>query len=103
MKTLEVCKKCGLPRELCVCGTIAREAAKIKVYTERKRYRKWVTVIEGIGEEADPKRLVKEFKTRLACGGTYKNGKIELQGDHKEKVKKLLIEAGFTEDQIEVA
>jgi len=102
VKKLEVCKKCGLPKELCVCGTIAKEATKIKVYTERKRYRKWVTVIEGIGEDVNPKELLRKMKTKLACGGTYKNNRIELQGDHKNKVKSLLVEAGFSEDQIEV-
>jgi len=45
---------------------------------------------------------LKKLKSRLACGGTYKDGKIELQGDHKDKVKKILEESGFSAAQIEV-
>lgn len=81
---------------------MAKEAAKIKIYTVRRRYRKFMTIIEGIEKDADPKTLTKKLKQRLACGGTFKEDKIELQGDHKQKVKKILIDSGFSEDQIEV-
>lgn len=98
----EVCSVCGLPKPLCVCGTIAKEEAKIKVYTEKRRFGKKVTVIDGVEEEAKPKELAKKLRTKLACGGTYKNGKIELRGDHKQKVKQILVESGFPEEKIEV-
>ncbi len=61
-----------------------------------------MTIIDGIEEKANPKDLAKKLKTKLACGGTYKNGKIELRGDHRRKLKKLLIDAGFPEEKIEV-
>lgn len=103
MKKLpEVCPVCGLPKELCICKTMAKEEAKIKVYTVKRSFGKWVTIIEGIDEEANPKDLAKNLKTKLACGGTYKNGKIELRGNHKSKLKKLLIDIGFPEEKIEV-
>lgn len=98
----EICKNCGLPKELCVCGAIAKESAKIRVFRERKSFGKLATVIEGMSEDVNPKELTKKLKTKLACGGTYKNGRIELQGDHIRKIKELLIEAGFAEEQIEV-
>ena len=101
-KLSEVCPICGLPKELCICGTIAKEEAKIKVFTVKRRFGKTVTIIEGIEEKANPKELAKKLKTKLACGGTYKNRKIELRGDHSKKVKELLIEAGFPEEKIEV-
>ena len=101
-KLSEVCPICGLPKELCICGTIAKEEAKIKVYVEKRRFGKTVTMVEGIEEKANPKELTKKLKTKLACGGTYKNGKIELRGDHGRKIKALLVEAGFPEEKIEV-
>jgi translation initiation factor 1 len=61
-----------------------------------------VTVIEGIEKDANPKELAKKLKSKLAAGGTYKEGRIEIQGEHKERAKKILIESGFSEDQIEV-
>jgi len=91
-----------LPIDLCVCKTIAKEEAKIKIYMVKRSFGKSVTIIEGIDEKANPKELSKKLKTSLSCGGTYKNGKIELRGEHKNKLKAILIEMGFPEDKIEV-
>ena len=60
------------------------------------------TVVDGIGKESDPSKITKILKSKLACGGTLKQGKIELQGDHRAKVKKILIQNGFAEEKIEV-
>jgi len=98
----EICKTCGLPKELCVCGTIAKESAKIRVYSEKKAFGKWMTVVEGLTEDVNPKELTKKLKTKLACGGTYKNGRIELQGNHMYSIRKLLTDFGFSEEQIEM-
>ncbi|MCK4714084.1 MAG: stress response translation initiation inhibitor YciH [Candidatus Aenigmarchaeota archaeon] len=99
----DVCQICGLPSELCVCETIAKEQQKIQIRTVRRRYGKKMTVIEGIDEkQIDLKELGKELKQKLACGGTSKKGQIELQGDHSEKVKKMLVEMGFSPELIEV-
>lgn len=99
----EICTKCGLVKELCVCETIAKESQIIKVYLERKKFRKFYTIIEGIDDkEIDMRDLAKQLKERLACGGTAKEGRIELQGDHKNRVKDILVNIGFPPDSIEV-
>ena len=99
----EICPKCGLMSELCVCETIAKESQVIKVYLERKKFKKYSTIIEGVDEKSiDIKELARKLKAQLACGGTVKDGKIELQGDHKNKIKDILIKAGFPADLIEV-
>jgi translation initiation factor 1 len=51
---------------------------------------------------SDIQHIVKELKSRLACGGTAKDGFIMLQGDHKEDVKGYLVKMGFNESAIEV-
>ncbi len=100
---METCPKCGLPKDLCVCEEIAKETQKIKVYLDKRKFNKYVTIIEGIDlKTIDVNKLVKRLKSTLACGGTVKNNRIELQGDHRERVKKLLVEAGFPEDMIEI-
>ena len=99
----EICSKCGLVKELCVCETIAKERQLIQVYLERKKFRKFYTIIGGIDEkEIDIKDVAKKLKEKLACGGTAKEGKIELQGDHKNKIKDILVKIGFPPDTIEV-
>ena len=92
----EVCPKCGLPKDICMCEEIAREQQNIRIYTVRRRYGKMVTVVEGIDAgDINLDDLAKKLKTKCASGGTVKDGNIELQGDHKKKVYDTLIELGF--------
>jgi len=99
----DICPKCGLPKELCVCEAIAKESQIIKVYVIKKKFGKKYTVIEGIdSKEINLKDLTKKLKTKFACGGTVKEGKIELQGDHKQRVKDNLVKMGFSQETIDV-
>lgn len=98
-----VCPKCGLPEELCICEMIAKESHKIRVSMVQKRFGKSMTIITGIDtSKIDIRQLMKTLKSRLACGGTYKNNEVELQGDHRDRVKQLLIKEGFPASIIEV-
>lgn len=99
----EICTVCGLPKELCACETIAKESQKIIVEVEKKKFGKVYTVITGINnKEINMKDLSKKLKTEFACGGTIKENKIELQGDHKKKTKDFLVKMGFATKSIEV-
>lgn len=96
-----VCSKCGLPKDLCVCEAISKEVQRIRIYTVKKRFGKLMTVVEGIDErDVDLKKLARTLKSKLACGGTSKGGAIELQGNHRQRVKELLVEQGFSRDSI---
>ena len=68
----------------------------IKIYSKEVRDGKTLTLIEGIDKEKVD-LVVKKLKKSLACGGTVKNGIIELQGKHEDKVQKLLKELGYLE------
>lgn len=87
----------GMPRELQPWEGFTRESQVVKISVDKRRYGKNVTIIDGI----DPKvedifELAKALKKKVASGGTVKDGKIvELQGDHREAVKKYLEEMGF--------
>ncbi len=99
----EICPKCGLPKDLCVCESIAKESQKIEVTIEKRKFNKKYTVIFGIDpKEIDLKDITKKLKTKFACGGTTKEGKIELQGDHKLRIKKVLVDFGFAPETIVV-
>jgi translation initiation factor 1 len=56
-----------------------------------------VTTLNGInGTDAELKALAKKLKRLCGSGGTLKNGVIEIQGDHRDKIAAALGEAGFT-------
>lgn len=58
---------------------------------------KTVTVIDGfvgIGL-AEKESLAKAMQKRCGCGGTVKEGRIEIQGDKREDVARVLEAAGF--------
>ncbi len=98
-----ICPKCGLPKAACVCEVIAREEQRIRVKLEKKRYGKFVTVIGGMdAKQVNLKDIAKRLKHELACGGTVKEGFIELQGNHLNDVKDKLIRMGFSADMIEI-
>ena len=100
---MDICSTCGLPKELCVCEAIAKETQKVIVTIEKKKFGKISTIVEGIdGKQINVKELTKKLKGKFACGGTYKEGKIELQGDHRQRVREALVLAGFAPETIEV-
>ena len=98
---MDICPKCGLPKQACVCEQIVKSAQRIKVSTAKKRYGKIVTQISGFERGIDIKKIAKSLKNELACGGTAKDNTIELQGEHRKKVKPLLVTLGFEEDAID--
>jgi len=92
-----ICEICGLPKEICVCEDIAREQQKITIAVDKRRYGKMMTIVDGINpHDLDIDSLITKLKKKCASGGTIKDGKIELQGDHRAKVKETLEEMGFT-------
>ncbi|GBE55155.1 translation initiation factor Sui1 [archaeon BMS3Bbin15] len=100
---MAICEVCGLPEDLCICEEIARESQKITISVNRRKFGKSMTVVEGINEKSiDINDLAKKLKGELACGGTVKDGRIELQGDHRNRVKDILIKSGYSENLMEV-
>lgn len=97
---MEICPKCGLPSQACVCEQIVKSSQKIQVTTDKKKFGKPVTIITGFESEVDIKKITKALKNELACGGTFKENVIELQGNHMKKVKPMLVKLGFNEESI---
>ena len=89
-----------MPKQACVCEQIVKSSQKIKVTTDKKRYGKIVTIVSGFDSGVDVKKIAKALKNELACGGTYKDNIVELQGDHTKKIKDILVKHGFAEDSI---
>ena len=100
------CPRCGLPYRECRCdlpssGEQAASAKKsdgiVRVTWDRKhRGGKTVTVITGIPASGEKiAALGQQLKKLCGSGGTVKDGVIEMQGDHCDKVQAKLTELGY--------
>lgn len=77
--------------------TLDKNQQNLYVSIDRKqRGGKEVTLVEGfIGDPEDLKELGKMLKSKCGVGGSAKDGEIIVQGNHKEKVFNLLVDAGY--------
>ena len=79
-----------------------REDTNIVISKEIKKFNKPTTVVRGLERRKDVQLIARELKIKLGTGGTYKAGKLILQGDHRESVKNFLITKGFKKESIEI-
>ncbi|MFC4247117.1 translation initiation factor [Natribaculum luteum] len=68
----------------------------LSIRTETRRYGKPVTIVEGFDlPKAEIESVASELKSSIGTGGTVDEGRIELQGDHRDRVPDLLRKRGF--------
>ena len=96
-----MCPVCRHPIAQCACKKAQAAPAGdgvVRLFFETKgRGGKGVTVVRGLGlAEADLAALGKKLKAACGVGGTAKEGVIELQGDHRDRVLELLKATGRT-------
>ncbi len=99
---VDICPKCGLIKEICSCDILEKEETqRIRAYATKKKFRKLVTIVEGI-DKSKIEETGRELKQKLACGGTVKEGVIILQGDQRKNLRKALVNYGYPESSITV-
>jgi len=94
------CPDCGDPVKQCSCnqrGSQPPVDGVVRVSRQTKgRKGSGVCLVTGIQlSEADLKKLGKQLKIKCGTGGTVKNGIIEIQGDHREKLVDVLVKLGY--------
>ncbi|MBT8322405.1 MAG: translation initiation factor [Eudoraea sp.] len=66
-----------------------------------KRKGKPVTIIEGYtGAAEDFKKLTRILKNNLRVGGSFKNERIIIQGNNRDKIMLILEELGFNTKRV---
>lgn len=89
-----VCPQCGWPASRCACSSAPRGASRptgdgvVRIERQTKgRKGKGVTLIRGVPlADAELAQLAKRLKKLCGSGGTLKDGVIEIQGDHRDRL-----------------
>ncbi len=69
----------------------------LKIQASRKgKGGKTVTIVSGFQVSPDTlQSLVKQLKNQCGTGGTMRDGEIEIQGDHRQKLLEILTKLGY--------
>lgn len=96
-----MCPACRKAVSLCVCSTSApippASDGIVRISRETKgRGGKVVTVVRGLAMDlAALEKMARQLKAACGSGGAVKDGVVEVQGDHCDKVLALLAAQGF--------
>ena len=97
-----ICGRCGQPDSECRCGAGATESVPARITAKLRleskgRGGKTVTVVFGLPRnEAFLKGLCGELKKACGSGGTVADDGVEIQGDHRDRLRTLLVARGWT-------
>ena len=69
---------------------------QVRLHLDRKGGGKIVSIVRGLQESNDVLTVIaKDLKKGCGVGGSVKNGEILIQGNHREKIQKLLSKKGY--------
>ena len=97
------CERCGKLESECACPPPAAESKRLppenqtaRLGLEKRARGKIVTVIGSLDPDGnDLPALAARLKASCGAGGTIKEGRIELQGDHLQEVDAALLAIGY--------
>lgn len=84
------------PRKTKISNETLEPAKHFLVFKKEKRRGKTVTLVgEFLTPSENATDILKTLKKKLGCGGSYKEGWMEFQGELKDKLRALLVLEGF--------
>jgi translation initiation factor 1 len=102
------CERCGRQEDQCQCPPVLipksaapsdKKAVKntVKLAIEKRKKGKVVTVIRGLSaRKNDLAALLSKLKIQCGAGGTLDGDTLELQGNHLDRLRTLLGDAGYS-------
>jgi translation initiation factor 1 len=84
-----------IDKELGLDEVLGMEASVLSITLDARRYGKNMTIVAGFDPTVDVHAVAKDLKEHLGTGGTVKDGRIELQGDHRKGVRARLESKGY--------
>jgi len=88
---------------LCICDSLSADEQQIIISNARRKWGRVVTVLTFQGDfDVNLKDILTKAKKKCASGGTVRGNEVELQGDHRFKMKKFMIDLGFPEENISI-
>lgn len=86
----------GLPKPPPAPAKGVQPAGKVRIRLDRRASNRVVTVVTGLpGSAAEIAALARSLKLACGAGGTMKDGALELQGDHRDRVEATLTAVGL--------
>jgi len=98
----KVCPRCGWPEANCHCSVAGEEEIPARIIARLRiskagRRGKTVTVIESLPRNREFLReCLRELKKACGSGGAVRENTLEIQGDHRERLRVLLKKKGWT-------
>lgn len=95
------CERCGALESECRCPPPAPvpdapESQTVRIAIERRKNGKVVTAVRGVSTTADAHlELLTRLKSACGAGGTFKDGVLEVQGAHLERIRETLVQLHY--------
>lgn len=95
------CERCDQLEAECVCpppepARVPPQQQTARIAVEKRQRGKVVTVVRGLSAEGnDLPDLLRRLKAACGAGGTVKEDLLEIQGDHRARVRGTLADIGY--------
>ncbi|MBM4076062.1 MAG: translation initiation factor [Planctomycetes bacterium] len=97
------CERCDKPEPECSCPPLPVAKAQkppnqqtAALAVEKRKKGKIVTLVRGLSSDAnDLPSLLTKLKSTCGAGGTLDGDTLEIQGEHRDRIRELLIKDGF--------